>query len=442
MFDLFEDTTQERTFWITKGLGAGGTYGAAIWHLLLCLVNNKSPRSWVVGPTFANVEDTLIPTFAEVAHDLFGFEDGVDFKFVRSTRPRMDLIRSRQSIYFKSANNPDSLVGPSISHVMGTEPGLYKETVFQKCIVRVRCPRAIRKQHLWEGTPEGLENYYAQEADFEPGLHPTKNYKRIILHTEDNTHIPDSYVLKLWDVYGHDPARYESYRYGLFKPFTKGSAYWEYRDTIGKNVVLDVSASEHLPLLFCWDFNRSPLAWVTMQRQPFERKYTRRDRFVALGESSGASKGLLDACAEFITAFPPSKFRDTPIEIYGDPYGFHTTHRSPSDDFDTIVQHLRPYYRDVQICAAHAAPRERQRLERHNLLLAHEMFVVASWCKNLRRSHIVTDLVPGTWKIRKPPEDDWTHYADAVGYPLFQLTKDLDLDRPNFKRFQGTNKPI
>lgn len=433
------DKIEDRRFWWTKGLGSGGTYGLAIWHYLKCLQNHRSPFSWSIAPTFQQVSDTLLPTFAEVLQVEFGLVEGEDYKIVASGRPRLYFPKRRQLIHFRSANRPDRMVGPSVSHISGTEVGLWPREAYEKSSARLRCPKAVSNQYLGEGTPEGF-NWWEKEANFAEGVDDEKNARRIILHTADNKFLKPGYVDQLRRTYEYDPAKLESYLYGNFVSFTKGSAYWEFAES--RNVVLDVEASPYLPVLLCFDFNKFPIAWVAMQRQPHSRNGVDYHRFVALAESSGKSRGMQDACAEFISAMPTGKFGNTRIEVYGDPSGYAGSHLSLNSGYDQIYSYLKPRYRSVSIMAERSAPEIQARLERTNALLAYEQYVVAAWCRNLIKSHKLTNLKNGLWKFEKPQGDDWTHWSDATGYPLYQITKGDDLENPNRKKVYGINQQI
>jgi hypothetical protein len=434
-----EDTTDDRRFWLTKGLGSGGTYGGAMWHYMKCLQNPKSRFSWAIAPTFQHVADTLLPTFAEVFQNEFHLTEGVDYRIIASGRPRIELLKRKQEIWLKSANRPDRFVGPSVSHVFGTEVGLWKREAYEKSSARLRCPKATHRQYLGEGTPEGF-NWWEKEANFTEGINEERNARRIILHTSDNTHLKPGYVDQLRRAYEYDPAKLESYLYGRFVSFTKGTAYWEFVER--RNIKLDLSPSPFLPVLLCFDFNKSPIAWVAAQRQPHEVFGQRYNRFAALAESTGKSRGLQDACAEFISAFPPQTYSNTRIEIYGDCSGYAGHYSTQNDGYQQIQAYLRDYYRDVVILAARSAPRIQHRLERTAALMTYELLVVAAWCRNLIKAYKLTNLKDGNWDIEKPNGETWTHWAEALDYPLYQLTKGEDLARPSRKQVYGINKQI
>lgn len=440
VYDILQDDTDYRTFWITKGLGSGGTYGLAMWHYIMCLINYRSSYSWSIGPTYQQVVDTLIPTFTEVFNTEFKLTEGEDYKIITSSNPgpRIELLKTGQEINFRSANRPDRMVGPSVSHVSGTELGLWPRMAFEKSSGgRLRCPKAVRRQYLGEGTPEGF-NWWQLEADFNEGINEETNAARIILHTADNKFIGPKYVENMKRRYSYDKAKLESYLYGRFVPFTKGSAYWEFSHA--KNVVLDVKPSATLPILFTWDFGVSPLAWVGLQKQPITRKSGRYDhRFVALAEGSGKARGLMDGVAEFVVAFPPSEFKHTPIHVHGGHDGYFGSHLTPGSAYDQIYTYLRKYYTNVQIVAARAAPPIKDRLERVNALMAYDKYVVAAWCQNLIRSHTQSNLKEGTWILEKKKGNDYTHFADAVCEPLFSLTSDIDITSAENNKIYGFN---
>ena len=441
VYDILEDQKPGWVDWITGGLGAGKSYGLACWHLAMCYRNLASRFSWSLVPTHSKAELISIPAFQAVLADHYGMLEGKDYTIKGSIPRRLYLKRTNQEIIFHSANKFRSLVGENISHWSATECGYYQHIEwFEKTMARMRCPRAAILAGFGEGTPEGVDNPYADLANFE-SIDPIRHFRRTVLWTDDNPYLKPDYVLNLERTLAHDPGKLRSYRYGEFVPFTHGTAYWEFFHS--RNVKLDVALSDCLPLLFCWDFNRAPLAWVTMQRQPVDTRNGRDYRFVALAESSGKSRGILDACVEFMIACPPEKFRHTPIEIYGDPSGFAGSHLAASCSYDQILQILRQKYDNVTVAASRAAPRVQARLERSNALLAYEKFVIAVWCRNLIRSLSMTALKQGTWDMEKPSRDDWTHYSDATGYPLLQLTKSEDLEAlPGSKKISGLNMSL
>lgn len=439
LFDILSDDTPERVFWITKGLGAGGTYGLAIWHYILCTINDQSRFSWSIAPTFGQVVDTLIPTFCEVLSTEFGLEEFTDFEVIRSGRPKITFPKTDQEIWFKSAQQWERMVGPSVSHISGTELGLWKREAFEKSQARLRCPRARQLQYFGEGTPEGF-NWWEQEANFEEGLDHERNYSRTILETTDNDHLPPGYVGKLERTYSYDPQKLESYLRGRFVNFARGNAHWEFRES--RNVTLGIEPSRYTSIAACFDFNKTPVAWCAAQKLSEEKRGERLHRYVVLAESDGSARGLMDACAEFVAQFDPEIYRNTPIYVYGDASGYSGSVLASNCGYDQIKQYLSKYYENVVVKASRSNPRIQARLERINALFANRLCVVLAHCRNTIRSLTQTALKPGTWEIQKPQGEDWSHWSEALGYYIFDDTKGTDLETPNRPQVRGINKQI
>jgi hypothetical protein len=443
VWDLLRDKTNYRCHWITKGLGAGGTHGAVLWHLLTCRANKDSKFSWSIGPTFTQVENTLIPEFVKVLFDYFGLVEGQHFDVISSKRPRIVIHvwktpRGAQEIHFFSAEKAERFVGPSVSHASGTEVGLWRRVAFEKTRARIRCAYAKIKQFLLEGTPEGF-NWYEKEANFPEGILEARNYRRIILHTSDNPTLDPDYIDNLRMAYEYDPGKLESYLFGLFVSFNRGTAYWEFFESrnVLKYIPTPQPASE---ILFCWDFNRSPLAWVAMQKFTTEKNGFRRQQYVCIAESSGKSRGLMDACAEFMARFPKERFFRTEIGIYGGHDGYTDRHNTPQCDFRQIQDYLKAGgFANSHIKADKAAPGIRPSLEKMAALMAYDMLAVSPECTRTINGFAKTSLIDGTWSFEKPAGEDWTHYADGPRYALTQIFKHVNIVNPHAREQYGTS---
>lgn len=426
---------------VTGGLGSGKTFGCCAVFVLEILTNPKVPQWWAVAPTYTKIDDTVIVTFIKVLTEVFGLRGygrSPDFTIIKSKPQQIRFNKTGQVVYCLSGDRPELMVSATIGGAWLTEAAILNEAVHEKVQTRARDKNSEgRNLILEESTPEGV-GWFMDFWNFH-GYREHDRARRIVTHTDDNRdNLKEGYPEKITRIYGEGSPRERSYRYGDFTVFSRGSAYWEFFET--RNVEHDPpDPSPDVPILFNWDFNRSPLAWCAMQRVRYQFDYTRRLSFVALAESSGESRGLVEAVAEFIVAFPPSIFRDTPIKIYGDPTGYHLSHKVEHSDFTQIAQYLREHYRKVTVEATNSAPRIRHRLEQVNALLAHQIFLVSHKCPNLIKSLQTTAVKDGTWEIAKPSGEDWTHYSDAVGYPLYQLTRDYDLDNLDTSPIYGVD---
>lgn len=434
--DAIADQSPERIFWITGGLGSGKTTGAAMWFVDRWFLNKDSRFSWGVAPTYTKVEQIIIPAVVQVLYDIYGLRERVHYSLTRTPFWKLVLKGYQHELHFLSGDRPELFVGSNIASWWITEPGLQTREVFEKCQTRLRCPRAYLRQGIGEGTPEGM-NFYADLADI-PGMgydrvDPQRNFRRFIVETTMNRHLmPSAEVYaktKIRDVYSYDPAKVLSYEKGLFTKFTKGSAYWEFVES--RNVTDRYTPHPELPIFLSLDFNVSPLAWVAMQEfrhqaNPFAPRV---HRIVALAESSGESRGLMDAIAEFAAMFPPSEYGSTPIHVFGDASGYARNYHTAGSDYTSVGQYLQGLgFLNVNIRAARSNPQVKHRLEKTAALMAYEKFLVHVKCKRLIQSFVKTALREGTFDIEKPRNEDWTHYADAATYCLFQLAKEIKIE--------------
>lgn len=423
---MIEDRESE-IIWVTGGLGSGKTHASVTAFIQRCFENRKAPMSWAVAPTHAKAEDILIPTITDVLLTHYALEHGKDYSIVHSKPSTLTFKDTGHKIYFHSALRPELMVGTNISHFLMTECASMKNrTPLEKCLDRLRSPKATTLQGYCEGVFEGNNDWFANEANFEDYNHE-KKYRRLTLWTEENKHLKPGYVERLKRTYSADPRKLESYLYGVCVPFTRGSAYWDFKHS--GNVVLDVAPDPHLKIYLCFDFNKTPVAWSALQRQPVtDRHGNRYFRYVVLHESSGKARGLLDACAEFVAKFPLARFKDCEIEIYGDASGYAGSVLSPNSGYQQILDALQGRYSNVTIKAARSNPRIQARLERVNSCLVFEILVVAAWCRNTIRSFEQTNLKQNTWELEKPGGEDWSHWADGVGYFIYDITKYEDLE--------------
>jgi len=434
--DAINDQTAERIFWVTGGLGSGKTTGAAMWFVDRWLLNRNSRFSWGVAPTYTKVEQIIIPAVVQVLHDVYGLRERVHYSLTRTPFWKLVLRGYQHELHFLSGDRPELFVGSNIASWWITEPGLQSREVYEKCQTRLRCPRAVVRQGMGEGTPEGI-NWYADMADI-PGIGYSRvdgerNFRRFIVETTMNRHLtpsPEVYAkTKIRDVYAYDPNKVQSYEKGLFTKFTKGSAYWEFVES--RNVTASFQKTTSLPVMLTFDFNVAPLAWVAMQEFKTQKNAfsPREHKVVALAESSGESRGLMDAVAEFAAEFSPSEFGHTPIYVFGDASGHARNYHASGSDYASVQHYLNALgFYNVQIMAAKSNPQIKHRLEKTAALMAYEKFAVDVKCKRLIQSFVKTALREGTFQIEKPRGEDWTHYSDACTYCLFQISKDIKIE--------------
>jgi hypothetical protein len=192
--------------------------------------------------------------------------------------------------------------------------------------------------------------------------------------------------------------------------------------------VLGIEPDPHLPLTFAWDFNRTPLAWVVWQDQPFRQKNGARGRKIrVLAESDGKSNQLDDGVIEFLHKFPKERFYNTPIRLDGDRSGFAGSHKIQGSDYQQIRGYLRPFFQNIEIVAREQVTPVRGSVEQLNKLLLYEVVEIGAWCRNTITSLEKTRFKQGTTDIEKPSNDQHTHWQEALRVSAYNYTMDWDL---------------
>lgn len=435
---LLQDTATEK-FFITGGLGSGKSYGTAIKFHDLVALNSEAKFCWAVAPTHSKVQDILIPTYQEVLFNCYGLMPDKHYRLYLSKPSRIEWIGFKApTVVFHSADRPELMVGTNISHWMVTEAGLVFETpiVYEKLESRARDNKARCIQGIAEGTPEGF-NHFAELANAKEyqwrkkwmATHDAQRFKRINIWTEWNKHLPAGYVDRLKRAYAWNPIKLKSYLYGEFASFTEAACYTNLH---AANVRDDLEIDPYLPIVFAWDFNYTPLAWVAWQEQPYKKKNGARGKKIrVIAESDGKSNATDDAVLEFLRKVPPVRFSKTPIRIDGDRSGHSGSHKIRGSDYDIIKSYMTKYYEHVSVIARKEVTPIRASAEQTNKLLLYEVLEVASNCKNTLMSLEKTRYKQGTTDIEKPSDERHTHWQEALRVSLFNHTRDWDLTSDN-----------
>jgi hypothetical protein len=437
---VYEILSSERfsTYFVTGGLGSAKSTGAAISFIGWMLQHPQVKQWWAVAPTYTQAENALIPICIWVLEEFYGLKLDRDYRLLKD-KPSQIVFKNGQKLYFHSGDRAERMVSATIGGYWISEAGIQKRTVYENCTARARDKKAGRLLKIVEGTPEG-DGWYRDEADFHK-VNKEKGYRRVILHTEDNkANLAADYIPNLLNVYANQPEKIKSYLFGEFASFNRGSAYWDFYES--QNVILDAKTHKQYPIIITWDFNVSPLSWVAQQRQPFYlgMELTKLERLIALAESSGESRGLLNACAEFIKRFPPDEYKNTQIHIDGGHDGYASSMRADQCAFNEIRDLLRKYYSNVKIIAEKSAPRVKHRLERVNVLFAYKRYMISSECAKLIKSYNTACIKPGTYELEKKKGEDPTHYSDAGDYGAYNNMADVNLDGAQQPAVGGINR--
>lgn len=444
-------------FGVSAGLGSGKTHGADVWFHDRVIKNQGCMFSAQLWPTYQKIHDAGIPTYRKVLRS-YGWREGRDFKVLKSPFPKLIYLADNpgHEVHFLSGENPESIVASEYSHASEHEAGVIIREASENLRSRVRDPKALIRQVMREGAPQGLNNF---ADDFDSSIQPGwsraayRDYvnlqglprRRFVVWTDDNPFIPQSYLIQLDDTYGHNPNLIKSYRYGEFCSLSEGSAYSNYFPQ-KHDLASPVEADPFREIILQLDFNVSPLAWVAGQLVPYnEPEYkngvwrnARKFRYTLINEANEGNEQLDDAAVEFAEKFPVGIYRDTEISLYGDRTGHARSHKTRGTDFENFAGYLRELgYRNIKIRATTSIAPESASVEAVQRLFSKCLIQIGPACRMTKISFMRTKWKTGVRKLDKPSGETWTHHADAVKYFVYQELREFD--GKSLNRIYGTN---
>lgn len=142
----------------TGGVGSGKSDGGVVWHWHRCRLNYRSQFSWVVSPTYGKLWDSIIPRYVSVLES-FGYIREIHFKLLQSPLIRLVYLYSGHEVHFHGGDRPELMVATELSHALIEEPGRMKGQVFTEVAERLRCSKAVVRQVLFSGVPQGVTEY-------------------------------------------------------------------------------------------------------------------------------------------------------------------------------------------------------------------------------------------------------------------------------------------
>ena len=430
--EALDDYTSTRIA-CTGGLGSGKSHGSAQWFYDRCVINDKSPYSCVLMPTYQKILDTAVPTLRKVFESI-GLREDIHYKFWKSPVPMIEFFTSGHQIHFISGNNPDKIVGVEYSHAWISEAGTMKQEALDNTCDRVRCTRAIVNQIIFDGVPMALGRYAEMfDTEQQPGWHQIEYkdyrrksetpygdiyYRRFRVETADNPFVNQEYVASVYETYRNRPNYIRAWLHGFFTPLHVGNVYTEYRPEVHNlNEHSRVLEDPSTPIFLSFDFNANPVSWVAVQNHLFSEYDKLVNRWVVVNECKQGINQLTDAVAYFQSQFPVSQFYDTDIFIYGDSTGHHGSHKVRHSDYQVIKNTLAKFgYKKIFIKAIKYNPAETVTVEAVNNLFLKDELYINPWCTELQRSLLFTQWKANSKNIDKPSKEDWTHYGDALKY--------------------------
>lgn len=222
--------------YLVAGAGAGKTRAGVLWALERCLRNPPGTRGMVVAPTYPVLRQSTMRAFLDLL-DEFGISYG------HNKAEHVVTIDSR-TIFFRSADNPASLVGADLAWLWLDEAALMDRMVYVRAAQRVRDPRATVRQMLCTSTPEGTRTWMHEREQ-------RTDVTTVRASTMDNAALTQDVLDNLRSIYANDPAGWRQYVEGIATDLTG-------------NIYTQLSAANVKPyedprptdeLVIGWDFN-------------------------------------------------------------------------------------------------------------------------------------------------------------------------------------------
>ena len=252
--------------------------------------------------------------------------------------------------------------------------------------------------------------------------------RTLCLHgsTFENPHISLDYHIQQYESYGYKESKYRGQVLGeavaintnaVYETFDAAASVGDYPiDFKGPTLDLDL----------CLDFNQGNMSGVVMQSW--------QGSDYAVWENQRTCHITVDVCKAFVDAFPPEKFGNRAVYIYGDSSGYndYATARTVDGSFAIARDYLKGKYAKVQIKARRDTIRQETRimstLKRHANAAAKRPFGLYA-DRKLRKlvdSWSTTSWDPKSGNIKKGGKDDNTHMAEAVDYRMVMVYPPLE----------------
>ena len=247
-----------------------------------------------------------------------------------------------------------------------------------------------------------------------------RKLRRIIAWTYDNQqNLPDDYIPSLLSKYGDNKNLVRSHVYGEFTNLVGKAACPDFNRDIH---VVTAPPDHYSPLIFSWDFNVDPLAWVVIQQRWIQTGLSRTRVEVIVGNSSGNESLVVNGTVEFSQKFPVNVYRRTPIKIDGDSQGHRRDVMAAGTPFKKCKETLLELgYENVEIVAGEFNPPEEDTIEETNQAFSERKLFIHYECENAIMSCEQSQLQEGKRKLLKVASDTVTHWFDAIKYPVFRI---------------------
>lgn len=190
----------QRTFWKSKarhkafvgGIGSGKTLGGCVEAIL------KQPGTYgaILAPTYRMLKDATMLTF---------FEKFPNVIHEHSVSDKVTILKDGKTIFWRSADDPNSLRGPNLNWFWLDEADYMDEQVWNVMLGRIRRHPSTC---FLTTSPNGDQNWVYQKV-YKPYADGNPQYDVITAKTADNIYLPTEYLQNLKTTYTTEYARQE-----------------------------------------------------------------------------------------------------------------------------------------------------------------------------------------------------------------------------------------
>tara|TARA_Y100000361_G_scaffold42295_1_gene36346 strand:- start:346 stop:1620 length:1275 start_codon:yes stop_codon:yes gene_type:complete len=392
--------TKEKFPALVAGYGSGKTYALCL-KALIEVGRNPGKIVLLAEPTFPMMRDVLQPTLEELLREL-----GFQYKYTAGdTSYKITWKNGYGSIILRSAENWRRWAGLNLAAFGIDEAALLKtDHAWKMGISRLR--DGYHLTGFTTTTPEGFNwhyDYWKKE--------PKQGYKLFHGKTTDNKFLPQEFIDSLLDNY--DAKLVQAYLNGQYVNMQHGQAYYMFDR---KKHVKPVKYDENKQVIFCIDFNVSPMCACIVQVHKQEPKIRVVDEIVI--SHQGEYELMTEKIVRILKRkypkseyarddiFKKRKIRDNYL-CYPDPSGQAKSTSSRMTDHDILRQG------GMLVKVKKRAPLIVDRLNSVNN--AFKSMVIDPKCKTLIRDFEQVALKEHTRELDKSNQE-LTHMSDAIGY--------------------------
>jgi PBSX family phage terminase large subunit len=260
--ELVEDNTSSEVIF-QGGVGSGKTWSGALKAIQKAQSTPTGVDGMIVSCTFKQQVKAVFPTLANVMEKLH-----VDYSY--NAQDQALLIGPRkQRVWMCSAEDPDSLAGPTIGWAWLDEAGLMqapagKRSAYERVSQRLRDRRLKTPRQMWmTSTPEGTRTWMNERvkvcASWDVSAQGKCPIHFINAPTRSNVWNPADFNERLAEMYKNDPDGWRNYVEGIATDST-GTIYTQLRAE--HFVEANPIDARRLQLVVGWDFNIGTMATV------------------------------------------------------------------------------------------------------------------------------------------------------------------------------------